>query len=284
MKLGVIPINVGLTDPAAILAIAQHAEASGIESVWTFEHAMVPADYESRYPYHPSGKAGMQPETPFLDPLVTLSHVAAATTTLRFGTGVNILPQANPLLMAKQVATLDVLSQGRLHLGVGVGWLQEEFAAMGTPFARRGARFDDYLVAMKRVWSGEMVEHDGEFLQWSGFKSYPLPVQRPHPPIIVGGTSDRAFRRVALHGDGWFAPNHGVEPLEEMLERLHRVAEANDRDPSSIEVTAMWAMVKEPEALPAYEALGVTRLVVPLFATGATDPMEAIDRVVAHRS
>ena len=176
MKLGIVPINVGVADPARITAIAQRAEALGIESVWTYEHVMVPADYGSKYPYHPSGKAPMAPETPFLDPLVTLAHVTASTTTLRVGTGINILPQANPLLMAKQVATLDVLSGGRLMLGLGVGWLEEEFAAMGTPFPRRGARFDDYLVAMKAVWSGETVEHDGEFLKWSGFKS---PAWRP---------------------------------------------------------------------------------------------------------
>ena len=281
MKLGIIPINVGITDPAVIIAIAQRAEALGIESAWTYEHAMVPTDYASKYPYHPSGKMPVTAETPFLDPLITLSHVAAATTKLRIGTGINILPQANPLLMAKQVATLDVLSEGRLLLGLGVGWLAEEFEAMGTPFARRGARFDDYVTAMRAVWSGDEVNHDGEFLQWSGFKSHPRPTQRPNPPIIIGGTSDRAYRRVAQHADGWIAPNYGPDQLAEQLTRLHQVAETHGRDPATIEITAMWTMSKEPDAKARYAELGVTRLLVPLVATGAANPMEGLDRIVA---
>ena len=279
MKLAIVPINVGVGSPRRITAMAHKAEECGLESVWTFEHVIVPQDYASTYPYHSSGKMGVTPETPFMDPLVTLAHVAAKTTTLRIGTGINILPQTNPLLLAKQAATLDVLSSGRLMRGLGVGWLREEFDAMGTPFARRGARFDDYLVGMKKVWSGEVVEHDGEFIKWSGFKSYPPPKQRPHMPIIVGGTSDRAFRRVALHADGWFAPNANAEALAGQLERLHRVAEQHDRDPATIEVTAMWTRVKEPDALQRYEELGVSRLVVPLLATGERDPMAGIEKL-----
>ncbi len=284
MKLGIIPVNVGLTDAAIITAICQRAEALGIESVWTYEHVMVPTDYGSKYPYHPSGKMPVTPDTPFLDPLITLAHIASSTTTLRIGTGINILPQVAPLLMAKQVATLDVLSGGRLLLGLGVGWLAEEFAAMGTDFARLGARFDDYLRAMRKVWSGETVEHDGEFLQWSGFMSHPRPAQRPNPPVLIGGTSDRAFRRVAELGDGWIAPNYSAEQLKGQLTRLREVLESNDRDPDSVEITAMWTMAKEPDALPRYEELGVSRLLVPLLATGAANPMEGLERIASHCS
>lgn len=119
---------------------------------------MVPVDYESKYPYAASGKMGIAPEGWFIDPLISLAHVAAATTTIRLGTGVNTLPQANPLLFAKQTASIDVLSNGRLTLGLGIGWLAEEYQAMGTPFERRGARFEDYLSAVKKVWSGEVVQ------------------------------------------------------------------------------------------------------------------------------
>ncbi len=280
MKIGVIPINVGNTDAGLVKGIAQKAEAVGVESVWTYEHVIVPADYASKYPYHPSGKMPVGPETPFLDPLIALSWVAGCTSTLKLGTGINILPQTNPLSLAKQVATLDVLSEGRLLLGLGIGWLKEEFAAMGTPFERRGARFDDYVRGMKAVWSGEIVEHEGPFLKWSGFRSHPTPVQSPHPPILVGGTSDRAFRRVAELGDGWIAPNHGLEQLKVQLDGLHRVAEAHGRDPASIEVTAMWVLGKEPDALADYAALGVSRLVVPLH-TASANPFEALDRIGA---
>ncbi len=279
MKLGIIPINVGLADPKFIAALAQHAEAVGLESVWTFEHVVVPVDYASRYPYDASGKMGAAPDTPFSDPLVTLAFVAGKTETLRLGTGVNILPQTNPLLLAKQAASLDMLSGGRFELGVGIGWLEEEYAAMGTPFERRGARFDDYIAAMKKVWSGEIVEHDGEFVRWSGFQSHPRPTQRPHMPVVIGGTSPRALRRVAQHGDGWFAPNRGLDALRELVVQLHEVARSHGRDPESIEVTAFWSPAREPDAVRAYEELGVSRLVAPLLATGEADPFRGIERV-----
>ena len=218
MKIGIVPINVGgayLQDH--MIPMAQHAEEAGLESVWTFEHAIIPVEYESRYPYARSGKMGAAPETWFIDPLVSLAAVAGATSSIRLGTGVNILPQTNPLLFAKQAASIDVVSKGRLMLGLGVGWLEEEFKAMGTPFGRRGRRFTDYVEGMKKVWSGDVVEHKSEFLDWSGFKSYPLPHQRPHPPLIFGGTSKPALRRTARQADGWFAPNHGVSDLTEQL-------------------------------------------------------------------
>ena len=149
MKIGIVPLNVGGPDAATqMIPLAQYAEAAGIESVWTFEHAMVPMNYESRYPYDKSGKMPISPEGWFIDPLISLAHVAAVTKTIRLGTGVNILPQTNPLLLAKQAASIDVLSGGRLLLGLGIGWLEEEFVAMGTPFERRGARFNDYIVAI----------------------------------------------------------------------------------------------------------------------------------------
>ena len=190
MKIGLIGVNVGGDDTGEnMVRLAQKAEQVGLESPWTFEHVIVPMDYQSRYPYHHSGRFDAPPETSFIDPLIALSHVAAVSKTLRLGTGINIVSQTNPLLLAKQVASLDHLSGGRLMLGVGVGWLAEEFAAMGTPFEGRGARMDDALTAMKKVWTGEVVEHQSEIINWSGFKGYPLPVQKPHLPIIVGGTT-----------------------------------------------------------------------------------------------
>lgn len=282
MKIGLVPINVGLAEPSTIVAIAQQAESVGVESVWTFEHVVVPADYDSAYPYHPSGKMGAPPETPFLDPLITLSHVAAHTTRLRLGTGVNILPQANPLLLAKQVASIDVLSGGRMMLGLGAGWLREEFDAMGVPFERRGARMDDYLEAMKKVWTGELVEHRSEFLSWSGFKSYPLPVQRPHPPLIIGGTSRAALRRAARYGDGWFAPAKDLAQLGEQLRDLRAAAQEVGRDPDEIEVTSMWVYAKEGwDSLSRYRDLGVARLVIPLTALGGP-PAQALDALGEH--
>ncbi len=280
MKVGVIPINVGARDADRITSLAQKAEEVGCESVWTFEHVVVPVDYASKYPYSPEGKMGARPETPFVDPLIAIAYAAAKTTTLRFGTGVNILPQANPLFLAKQAASLDFVSGGRFMLGVGTGWLREEYEALGTPFERRGARFDDYIAAMKKVWSGDVVEHEGEFVKMSGFKSYPLPVQEPHLPIIIGGTAKPAFRRVAQHGDGWFAPSAGVEQLKGQLATLRQACERYDRDISTVEITAMWPFVLEgKDSIAAYEDLGVSRLVTPVQALGTRNPIEGLEKL-----
>ncbi len=275
MKFGLIPVNIGVQSIDQMVGIARHAEASGFESVWTFEHAIVPIDYQSKYPYNPSGKMGVAPETNLVDPLIALAAVATATSTIRLGTGVNILSQTNPLLAAKQAASLDFVSNGRFIYGVGIGWLQEEFVAMGTPFERRGARFDDYVVAMKKVWSGEVVEHDSDFINWHGFKSYPVPVQKPHVPIIIGGSKGKIYERIALHGDGWYAPTGSLDELATMLANLKRVCAEVGRDFGSIEITTMWPGSGGTEVVEAFAKLGVSRLVVPLMALGP-DPMKGI--------
>lgn len=284
MKVGIVPINVGGLDTAEqMIEVCKHAEAAGIESVWTFEHVVVPVDYDSKYPYAKSGKMGIAPEGWFVDPLISLAHVAAATKTLRLGTGINILPQTNPLLFAKQAASIDVLSGGRLTLGLGLGWLAEEYQAMGTPFERRGARFDDYLAAMKKVWSGDVVDHESEFLSWHDFKSYPTPAQKPHPPILIGGTTRKTLERVARSADGWYAPSDSLDDLALQIRELRNIAEQAGRPFDSIDITINWRFGKNADALPAYEALGVTRAVVLLGSTGEKDPKKAID-IVASRA
>ncbi len=277
MKLGLIPVNIGLNDPAQIIGLAQLAESAGFESVWTFEHVIVPLDYTSKYPYNTSGKMGAAPETPLVDPLIALTAIAAATKTIRLGTGVNILSQTNPLLLAKQTASLDFMSGGRFMLGVGIGWLQEEFIAMGTPFEKRGARFDDYVMAMRKVWSGEVVEHQSEFLNWSGFKSYPLPRQNPMP-IIMGGNKGKILERIARHGNGWFVPGSDPAELVNQLSQLKAECTRLGRDFRDIEITCMWPGAGGIEALQVLEKAGVHRAVVPLMALG-TNPMEGIRKL-----
>ncbi|MCH8140264.1 MAG: LLM class F420-dependent oxidoreductase [Proteobacteria bacterium] len=280
MKFGLIPVNIGVQSPEQIVELAQLAESLRFESVWTFEHVIVPLDYASKYPYNPTGKMGAAPETNFVDPLIALSVVAQATSTIRLGTGVNILSQVNPLYMAKQAASLDFVSGGRFMLGVGIGWLKEEFDALGVAFERRGARFDDYLVAMKKIWSGEVVEHDSDFLTWHGFKSYPVPVQKPHLPVIIGGSKGKIFERIAKHGDGWFAPTGGDE-LKTSLDTLRTTCAAVGRDFTEIEITTMWPGQGGNEAVQALADMGVGRLVVPTMALGA-DPVEGIQKLAAE--
>jgi probable F420-dependent oxidoreductase len=278
MKIGLIPVNIGFPSQDMIIQLARHAEDAGVESLWTFEHVIVPLDYQSKYPYDKSGKMAATPETNFVDPLVCLAAVAAATSKVRLGTGVNILSQANPMYIAKQVASLDFLSGGRFMLGAGIGWLQEEFDAMGVPFERRGARFDDYVQALRKVWSGDVVEHQSDFINWSGFKSYPLPVQDPLP-IIIGGDKGKVYQRIARYGDGWYAPTRSPEDLAPRLEELKGVCADEGRNYDELEITAMWTMQGGLDELKVYQEIGVDRLNVPLAVLGLDDLMGGISRL-----
>ncbi|CAA0118979.1 putative protein [Halioglobus japonicus] len=275
MKFGLVPVNVGVKSIEQTIGLAQLAESVGIESVWTFEHVMVPVNYASKYPYNADGKMGANPDTNFVDPLIALTAVAANTRTLKLGTGVNIVSQSNPLLLAKQAASLDFVSGGRFMLGAGIGWLREEFDAMGVPFERRGARFDDYMVAMKKVWSGDVVEHQSDFLNWTGFKSYPVPSGANGVPIVIGGVKGKIYERVAAHGDGWFLPVDNAAALTEKLAPLAAACAAVDRDPASVEISCMWDMQGGLDAIKAFEDAGASRIIVPLLALGK-DPAAGI--------
>ncbi|MFP6699401.1 MAG: LLM class F420-dependent oxidoreductase [Alphaproteobacteria bacterium] len=281
MKIGLFGINMARVDaPDTLLPLMKRVEEMGFESVWTGEHVMIPRDYASAYPFNTSGRIGVPPETHFIDPLIALSHVAAHTTTLRLGTGINLLPQSNPLLFAKQVASLDHLSKGRVLLGLGVGWLAEEFTAMGVPFAGRGRRFDDYLRAVKKVWSGVEVEHQSDYLNWSGFKSYPLPHAPSGPPIIIGGHSPAALRRTVATGDGWFAFPKSHDELSGLLGQLRDRAAAAGRDPATIEITALWRDFADGMAsLETYREMGVHRLLAPLGLLARGDLGDNLERL-----
>lgn len=278
MKVGLVPINIGMQSLEQMVGLAQQLESAGFESVWTFEHVMVPVEYESRYPYNESGKMGGSSDNPILDPLIALAAIAAQTSTIRLGTGVNILPQVNPLLLAKQAASLDLLSNGRFELGVGIGWLREEFDAMGVPFERRGARYDDYVMAMRKVWSGEVVEHKSDFLDWSGFQSYPLPVQEGGIPIVIGGARGKAMERIAKLGNGWFAPVNDAASLQPMLAPLQAACDEIGRDMAEIEITTMWDNEGGLDAVQALADAGVSRIIVSLLELG-NNPLEEIQKL-----
>lgn len=280
MKFGIVPVNIGVESVEQMVGLAQAAEAAGFESVWTFEHVIVPLDYQSKYPYDTSGKMGAEPETHFVDPLIALTAIAMATDSLKLATGVNILTQANPLYLAKQVASLDFVSNGRFMLGVGIGWLREEFDALGIPFERRGDRFDDYVVAMKKTWSGDVVEHESDFINWHGFKSYPLPLQRPHPPVIIGGGKGKIYERIAKHGDGWFAVARSPEELALALNELRDACDAQGRDFSEIEITWFCDRHFDRDAVQSLADMGVHRLLVSVLNLGR-NPLEGMEKFAA---
>lgn len=277
MDVGVVPINAGpFLGQGELVRMAQLLEELGYESMWTFEHVIVPESYESKYPYSPTGKLAMDGDAQFVDPLIALSFVAAATERIRLGTGVNLLTQTNPLYLAKQASSIDHLSGGRLMLGLGVGWLKEEFHALGVPFDRRGARADEYLDALRQAWSGETVELHGDFVDWFGFKMLPRPVQKPGVPIIVGGTSDAAIRRVVERGDGWYMIHKDLDDFRSCHGRLVAECERQDRDIAELELTAYWNHHREGlEGLEVYQEHGVNRLLVNLAALRMGDTEQA---------
>ena len=277
MKFGIVFANVGpfgLPDNA--IAMAESAEEFGIESLWTVEHVVVPKGYESPYPYSPTGKMPGPEDSPIPDPLVWLAFLAARTTTVRLCTGVLILPQRNPLVLAKEVATLDQLSKGRVSLGIGVGWLAEEFAALGFPFAERAARTDEIIEAMRAAWSQNPASHHGKFHDFTDVHVLPQPVQPGGVPIVVGGHTAAAARRAGRLGDGFFPAQGGIDELPGLLDVMQKEAADHGRDASAIEVTAGYTF--NPDDVKRFEDLGVTRLVIPPLAFDVDGFRSALDR------
>jgi probable F420-dependent oxidoreductase len=270
MKFGLRYASLGRysNGPAAV-ELAQAAEAAGFDSLWTVEHVVVPAAYQSRYPYSPTGKMGAGLEDfPIPDPLIWLAYVASATRTIKLGTAILILPQRNPVVTAKALATLDHLAGGRrVLLGIGVGWLAEEFAALGVPFEDRGARTDEYVAAMRALWSQERASFKGRYVSFDDVFCRPLPAER-RIPVIVGGDTKAAARRAGRLGDGYF-PARGAPA--ELLAEMRRAAGEAGRDPAAIEVTL--SAPTEPAEIEALARLGVSRVAVPV-SSGAGLPAQ----------
>ena len=269
MKFGVMFANVGpMAYPEGAVAIAQAAEAGGFESLWTVEHTIVPAGYQSAYPYSDSGRMPGPEDSDIPDPLIWLTYVAASTSTIRLGTGILILPQRNPIILAKEVATLDRMSGGRVELGVGVGWLEEEFDALGIPFNDRGARTDDHIAALRALWTQDQASHHGTHSSFSGAISRPQPTQA-RIPIVIGGHSKAAARRAGRLGDGFFPGRGSHEDLAALLEVMRATAVEHGRDPDAIEITAGGNGAlgsKELDEVKALSDLGVSRVIVPPLA------------------
>jgi probable F420-dependent oxidoreductase len=255
------------TDPAPATDLVVAAEEAGFESVWTVEHVIWPHEYDSVYPYHPSGKMPGTPEVPIPDPLVWLTWVAAATSRIRLGTGVMILPLRNPLVLAKQLATLDHLSGGRMELGIGAGWLQEEFEAVGVPFAGRGRRVDEMIDAMRALWRDGAASFSGEVFAFEDVALNPKP-DRGSIPIVVGGQSNPAIRRTVARGDGFYPGPDSIEELERILNSLRTACEEAGRDPGEIEISAAYPgrFLDDPrKAIDVMAGLGVDRLMIPAY-------------------
>ncbi len=280
MRLGLHALGIGAGARREVIdAVATAAEACGIATLWAGEHVVMVDRPESRYPYSADGQIAVPPAADWLDPLVGLSFVAAATNRVEIATGVLLLPEHNPVLLAKQAATLDGLSGGRLTLGVGIGWSREEFAALGVPFQRRGARAAEYVAAMRVLWGEDVASFDGEFVAFDAVRVNPKPVRDRRIPVVLGGNSDAALRRVAGWGDGWYGFNlAGVDAVRERLAVLEGMCREVGRDVRDLRI-AVALDAGEPGDLIALAELGIGELV--LVETPPEDARAAGDWVAS---
>jgi probable F420-dependent oxidoreductase len=261
MKFGIAFSNAGpFAQPDTLAHLARSAEATGIESLWTVEHAVIPVGYSAEYPYHKSGKMPGGEKAPIMDPIIPLAFAAAVTEKIRLGTGILILPQRHPFYVAKEMATLDQLSKGRAILGIGVGWLHEEFAALGIDFETRASRTREAVAAIRSLWKGEPEAFDGKFFQWGPVESNPKPVQPGGVPIVVGGHSDISAKRAARYGDGFFPGRGTPELLSHLIDVLRAECKRIGRDPAEIEITLPLPGY-EIDAIRRYGDLGASRLI-----------------------
>ena len=267
MKIGYsLSNNQGMEDIQGVIDLAVRCEDLGFDSVWASEHV-----FNVSYVYDRIG------DKPYYEPLTVLTYVAAKTSTIGLGTSVLVLPYHNPIRLAKVAATLDVLSGGRMMLGVGVGVIEQELEAMGSPFAERGAITDETIAIMKELWTNEDPSYQGKYHSFSGMKFTPKPVQKPHIPIIIGGTSKAAIRRAARSGAAWHPTALSPEVLAQGMEYLKEQVVTAGRDPSEVEVSVSaaigsthnhnrYSLGEDPEEVleraQKYQEMGVGRLVV----------------------
>ena len=280
MRYGIFGINFGTcANPVVSARVARAAEDAGFDSVWTGEHVVLP---DPRVPPSP-----VPPQVPFLDPAVALAWIAGHTKTIRLATGIIILPQRNPLVLAKELASVDVVSNGRLVFGIGVGYLEPEFSALGIPFERKGARTDDYLRAILTLWTEEKPEYHGEFVSYGGIDAQPRPVQRPHPPIVVGGATPPAFRRAVRSGNGWYGFSMDPEATKRAVDSLREAAEKVERPESlgRLEVSVSPPAGFPLDDVPRYAGIGVDRVVLLNFVGSESDLLgfvETASRKLIH--
>ena len=283
MRIGIFAL---LTSPRAtpelLRELGQACEEQAIDSLWVGEHVVLFDEYTSKYP-GPTDKLMIPRGEGLLDPKVALTYIAAVTSKLRLGTAVCLLPQDNPLYVAKEYATLDMLSHGRLDFGVGVGWSAQEYSACGSgTFGERGARCDEYLQAVKSLWYDQVSTFHGRYIEFEDCLMFPKPIQVPHVPLYVGGSGDQALLRAARYGDGWVGVNLRPEEAAIKVSRLYELlSEANRRSDLFRIVLAATDPIMAPEDVPSYHEAGVDELVVPFSRLSRRRLAENLEEVCA---
>ncbi|CAM4278986.1 Pyrimidine monooxygenase RutA [Mycobacterium basiliense] len=263
MQLGLHALGIGVgADRAVIDAVASAADEAGFATLWAGEHVVMVDRPTSRYPYSDDGAIAVPADADWLDPMITLGFAAAASSRIEVATGVLLLPEHNPVVVAKQSASLDRLSGGRLTLGVGIGWAREEFAALGVPFEQRAARTTEYVAAMRTLWREDVASFTGKFVAFDSVRVNPKPVRDRHLPVMVGGNSDAALARVAAWGDGWYGFNlDGVAGVCERVGTLERLCAESGRDRQELRLSVA---LRNPQAsdVAVLANLGVDELVL----------------------
>ncbi len=264
MKIGLFSLGIGAgARPGVITKTAEAAERYGVATLWVGEHVVLFDRQDSKYPYSSSGEFPLPGGADWLDPFITLTFAAAVTKKIRLATGICLLPEHNPVVLAKTVASLDKLSGGRFAFGVGIGWSAEEFAALGIPFERRAQRTREYIEVMQRLWGEEVSGFHGEFVNFDGARSFPKPVRGRKLPVIFGGESTPALRRTADIGNGWFGFNVGPDDAEPLVKKLHSMLKANGRSSSEVEIiVSPYTKKITPDDLKKYGDAGVNELVI----------------------
>lgn len=283
MRIGVHVPQWGPTaDRAGVLSVALAAESAGLDAIWVADHIVIPTTSASRYPYRQDG-VPFGVDDGFLEALTTLSVVAGATERIGLGTSVLVMPMREPVLTGKAVATLDVLSGGRVTLAMGVGWWEEEFEALGARFSARGRRFDEQLEILRALWTDGKVAHSGEFYDFDELACLPLPVQTGGPPIWIGGIGEPAWRRAALFGAGWHAVGADLGTLAAGRIAIDQIALDAGRNPSEIALSTSTGAGRDTgrllKRLGSLAQAGVDQVVLNLSDTSAEPMCEAVGRI-----
>jgi probable F420-dependent oxidoreductase len=273
-----VPTANPFTTPELLAVIGAEADQRGIGTVWVGEHVVLFDEYDSIYPYAEDGRIPAPPGSGLLEPLSTLSHLAALTSSVRLGTAMLLLPQRNPVYTAKEVATLDWLSNGRVDLGIGVGWLEEEFNAVNVPWPQRGKRTDEYLEVLRTLWTDETSSYEGEFYSLNPCVMNPKPVQRPHPPLHFGGESRAALLRTARAGQGWHTFNRTPAELAEGLAELDPLLADQGRRREDLTITVCpYFKPLDADLTAQYAEAGADAVAAMLLAFSADDVLSALD-------
>ena len=260
-----------------IAKLAQRAEESGFESLWVPEHSILPVNTESPWPGSPDGKIP-KVYADIVDPFIALSRASAVTTKLKLGTGICLVPERNPLLLAKEVATLDMYSQGRFLFGIGAGWLREETEIMGGDFAHRWSQTRESILAMKELWTTVGSEYHGKYYDFPPVYSFPRSVQKPHPPVYLGGMAKNVFKRIIDYGDGWM-PNRVVpEDVQKGRATLDELAEAAGRDPKSI-IVSVFGQQPDADLLKGFEEAGADRVMIRVETSNEEDTLKNLHSI-----